>query len=311
MTAAGLGLAVAQEDPAQNRRTTDTESGQPVTHAGEHDADVKAIRAVVDAFARGYNAKDAQALGALFTEEAEIEDEAGEVTRGRAAIVARFARLFAEDQGGRLSISAETLHFPGPGLAIEEGTATITPGGDATPETSRYSVIYARQEGRWLHARIRDESPSEVAPHERLGELGWMLGDWINESDDAIVFTTCKWSDDGNFLIRDFDIKVEGQVALSGTQRIGWDPLQKQFRTWVFDTEGGFAEGLMSRGEDRWEVQVNGVRPDGQPVSATNIITVLGKDRIGWQTSNRTVGGVAMPDIDRFVLVRRPPPPGR
>ena len=113
-------------------------------------------------------------------------------------------------------------------------------------------MIYARQGGRWLHARIRDEQPDEVSPHEQLLQLAWMLGEWVNESDDGIVKTNCKWSDDGNFLLREFDVKVEGRIALRGTQRIGWDAQRKQFRTWVFDDRGGFAEGLLSRDGDRW-----------------------------------------------------------
>src|SRR3712207_8227844 len=44
--------------------------------------------------------------------------------------------------------------------------------------------------------------------------------------------------------------------------------LHKQFRTWVFDDEGGFAGGLMHRDGDQWVVKASGVRSDGQPVSA-------------------------------------------
>lgn len=305
MATAGLGLARAQEEDSKP---------QPSPVAGKEE-DAGAIRAVSDAFTKAYNAKDAQALGALFTEGAEIEEEDGAVTRGREAIVERFEQLFAEDQGGTLEVAVEEIHFLGPGAAIEHGTATITPGDGAAPEPTRYSVVYVQHEGHWLHARIRDEAAAEAAaeagPHEHLTELEWMLGEWINESDDELVLTTCRWSDDGLFLLRDFDVKIEGRVALRGTQRIGWDPLHKQFRTWVFDDEGGFAGGLMARDGDQWVVKARGVRADGQPVSATNIITVLGPDRIGWQTADRTVGGEAVPDIDQFVLVRKPPPPGR
>ena len=138
-----------------------------------------------------------------------------------------------------------------------------------------------------------------------------MLGEWVNESDDAVVQTTCTWSKDGNFLLRDFVVKVEGRIALSGTQRIGWDAQREQFRTWVFDDRGGFAEGLMSRDDDRWIIKVAGVRSDGQAVSLTNAITVLGKDRLLWETYDRTLGGEAIPETDRFTLVRRPPNPGK
>jgi hypothetical protein len=41
-------------------------------------------------------------------------------------------------------------------------------------------------------ASIR-ESPSETpSAHDRLGELEWMLGDWVDESADAVILSTCK-----------------------------------------------------------------------------------------------------------------------
>jgi hypothetical protein len=172
-------------------------------------------------------------------------------------------------------------------------------------------VIYARQGGRWLHARIRDEPEEDVPAHERLRELEWLLGEWVNESDDEVVYTTCKWSGDGNFLLRDFDVKVEGRIALRGTQRIGWDGQREQFRMWVFDDSGGFAEGLLARDDDRWVVQGSGVRSDGQSVSFTTAVTPLGKDRLRWEILDRTIGGTAVPDTDQFDLVRRPPNPGK
>ena len=172
-------------------------------------------------------------------------------------------------------------------------------------------MIYARQGGRWLHARIRDE-PSEEAPRTS--------GSWTSNGCSASGSTrattgSCpppaRGPNNGNFLLRDFDVKVEGRIALSGTQRIGWDAQREQFRMWVFDDGGGFAEGLMSRDGDRWVVQGSGVRSDGQSVSFTNAITPLGKDRLRWEILDRTVGGEAMPDTDRFDLVRRPPGPGK
>ena len=73
-------------------------------------------------------------------------------------------------------------HRGGHGVALDRA--------GAPPDTNRYSVIYARQGGRWLHARIRDEPPEDDSPHEQLRELEWMLGEWVNESDDGIVKTT-------------------------------------------------------------------------------------------------------------------------
>jgi uncharacterized protein (TIGR02246 family) len=307
---AALGLAVAQDRPAREPAPAPP-GGGPAAAPPERERDVRAITDLLASFVAAYNAQDAKALGDLFTPDAEIQDEDGDVTRGRDAIVARFAGSFARGDGGTLGVTTDSLRFLGADLAIEEGTASLATGADAPPRTNRYSVIYARQGGRWLHARIRDEPSQDVPPHERLLELGWMLGEWVNESDDAIVLTTCKWSDDGNFLLREFDVKVEGRIALEGTQRIGWDPQQGRFRMWVFDDNGGFAEGMMARDGDRWLVKGSGVRSDGKAVSFTNAITILGKNRLRWEAFDRTIGGVALPHTDRFTLVRRAPNPGK
>ena len=306
--AATLGLVTAQDRPA---REPEAARGVQPAAPQERESDVRAITDLLASFVKAYNAKDAKAIGDLFTPDAEIEDEDGEVTRGRDAIVERFTGTFAEKNVGTLAVATDSLRFLGADLAIEEGTATLSTGPDAPPRTNRYSVIYARQGGRWLHARIRDEPSEEVTPHERLLELEWMLGEWVNESDDGVVFTTCKWADNGNFLLRKFDLKVEGRIALSGTQRIGWDAQREQFRMWVFDDGGGFGEGFFSQDGDRWVVQGSGVRSDGESVSFTNAITPLDKDRIRWEILERTVGGEAMSDTDRFELVRRPPEPAR
>jgi uncharacterized protein (TIGR02246 family) len=306
---ATLGLVAAQDRPARAPAPAPS-GGSPAAASPEREADVRAITDFLASFVAAYNAKDARALGDFFTPDAEIQDEDGDVTRGRDAIVGRFSGIFKENGGGELAVDTESLRFLGTDVALEEGTASLSTGADTPPRTNRYSVIYARQGGRWLHALIRDE-PAEDDPHERLEELAWMLGEWVNESDDGIVKTSCKWSDDGNFLLREFDVKVGGRIALRGTQRIGWDAQRQQFRMWVFDDRGGFAEGLVSRDGDRWIIKASGVRSDGRSVSTTNAFTPIGKDRILWETLERSVGGEAVPGADQFYLVRPAPPPGK
>ncbi len=310
MLSATLGPVVAQDQP-ERKPAEASPSGGTAAASLEPNPDAQAIGDLVGRFIKAYNARDAKALGELFTPTAEIEDGDGEVTRGLDAIVARFTRIFGDGQSGTLSVTPDSLRFLGTDLAIEEGTASLTTRAGEPPQTNRYSVIYVRQNGRWLHARIRDEQPDEVSPHEQLLQLKWMLGEWVNESDDGIVKTHCKWSDNGNFLLREFDVKVEGRISLRGTQRIGWDGQRKQFRMWVFDDRGGFAEGLLSRDGERWITRASGVRSDGQSVSTTNAFTALGKDRILWETLERTVGGEVVPCTDQFYLVRPAPLPGK
>ncbi len=176
---------------------------------------------------------------------------------------------------------------------------------------TRFTVVYVKHDGQWLQSAVRDEYSHDLSPHDRLKELEWLVGEWINESQDAVVHTTCKWADNGNYLLREFTMKTRGQPVLSGTQRIGWDPVRRQIKTWIFDTEGGFGEGYWSRNGDEWVIKAEGVRQDGRHASLTNILKRLGKDRASWQSVDRTLGGVAMPGVDEFTLVRKPPEPGK
>jgi uncharacterized protein (TIGR02246 family) len=281
-----------------------------VTPRVDRSDDEKAIRALLDAFTKAFNAGDAGAAAATYAETAIVVDEDGGRVEGRAAIRDQYAGSFADNPKSKIAIQVDSFRFLGPETALEEGRTTITPAAGA-PEITRFTAIYVKHDGQWLQAAVRDEVAHDVTPHDHLKELEWLVGDWVNESQDAMVVTTCKWASGGNFLDREFTMKTAGQPVLSGTQRIGWDPLKRQFKTWIFDSEGGHGEGYFTRTGNQWVVKVEGVRQDGQPVSATNVITRLGKDRMSWQSTHRTVGGSAVPGVDEFVVVRKPPEIGK
>ena len=299
--------AVAKKGPAAPAAGAAT-AGVSAPSKGDADA----IAALVASFTKAFNAGDDDAAAATYAEDALVVDERGERTEGRVAVRDRLAASFADSPGSTIAIKADALRLLGPDAALEEGRTTITPAGaGATPEVSRFTVVYVKRDGRWLQAAVRDEASHDLTPHDRLKELEWLVGDWVNESRDAVVHTTCKWADNGNFLTREFTMKTRGRPVLSGTQRIGWDPVRGQFKTWIFDSEGGFGEGYWSRSGDEWVVKAEGVRQDGGHVSVTNVLKSLGKDRASWRSVDRTLGGVAMPGVDEFTLVRKPPEAGK
>ncbi|AGA27109.1 YybH family protein [Singulisphaera acidiphila] len=274
--------------------------------------DAKAIATLIASFTKAFNAGDAVAAAATYSEEALVVDEQGKRTEGRAAVRDQLAASFADNPGSTIAIKVDALRFLGPDTALEEGQTTITPdGARGVPEVTHFTVVYVKRDGHWLQSAVRDEIRHDLTPHDRLKELEWLVGDWINESQDAVVHTACKWADNGNFLIREFTMKTHGQPILSGTQRIGWDPVRGQFKTWIFDTEGGFGEGYWTRNGDEWVIKAEGVQQDGRHASVTNILKRLGKDRASWQSVDRTLGGIAVPGIDEFTLVRKPPEAGK
>jgi uncharacterized protein (TIGR02246 family) len=294
----------------EGTQTTSTRTGAAAP-ASRGD-DEKAIKLLLETFTKASNSGDAAAAAATYTETAIVVDEKGERTEGRAAIQAQYAASFADSPGSKIAIQVDALRFLGPDTAIEVGRSTITPPSEiGPPESTRFTAIYIKQDGKWLQSAVRDEVARDVSAHEHLKELEWLVGEWVNESQDAVVLTTCKWATGGNFIDREFTMKTKGNPVLSGTQRIGWDPLKHQFKTWIFDSEGGHGEGYFSREGNRWMVKVEGVRQDGLAVTATNIITRIGKDRFGWQSLDRTLGGSSVPGVDEFVVVRTPPEVGK
>ncbi len=272
--------------------------------------DEAAIRGSDEAFLKAFNAGDAKALAATFTEDAEMIDEDGQIVEGRDAIAAQFAAAFEASPGARITLKTQSLKFLGPDTALVRGRAEVFASGkESEPEPSRYTVVFVKRGGKWLQASVRDEHDPEVPPAERLKALEWLVGEWVSESNEAVVHTTCGWSENKNFLLRSFTVQMQGKPALTGQQRIGWNPLTRQFKSWVFDSDGGFGEGDWSSDGDRWIIQARGIRSDGRPASVTHVITRVNKDMLRWRAVDRTVAGRSAPDVDEFVLVRKPPKP--
>jgi uncharacterized protein (TIGR02246 family) len=248
-------------------------------------------------------------VAALYTPEAHVVDVDGHAREGREAIDRAYAELFRSHPGATINLSIDAVRFLGPDLAVEDGTSRVTPRAkDGPPWVNRYSAIHVRRDGRWLVAGEREYPGEEPSHRDRLKELGWLLGDWVDESEDSVIHTTCRSSPDGAFLLRDFTIEAGGKVVMSGTQRIGWDPQARQFRSWEFDSEGGHGDGLWARaGAGRWVIKARSVLPDGRVATATHKVGAESGDAIRWKTTDRTVGDASLPDVAEYVLVRPPP----
>ncbi len=271
-------------------------------------ADEKAIRAVDDEFIRNYNKGDSKALTAMFTQDAEVVEADGYRYQGWGPIEQSYNDTFALKQGVKIALEIEAIRLLSPDVAKEEGRSIVTPGKGA-PLSRVYTVLFVKREGRWLISSVREEIDPLVRPHDRLRDLDWMIGDWIDEGADSVVRLRCQWSEDANFLLRTFTVKRQGKPVMTVTQRIGWDPVARRVRSWEFDSQGGFGQGEWSRDGDKWVVKSTGVRPEGTTASATNVMTRERPDLISWVSTDRVIGDQSVPDSEAYVLVRVPPPP--
>jgi uncharacterized protein (TIGR02246 family) len=305
-----VGLAVAagsecaggdEPKPAENGAAT----------APKTAGDEAGLREAIRSFVAAFNAGDAKSVAGLYTPEAHAVDVDGHSFEGREAIEGEYDELFRSHPGATIELSIDAVRFLGPDLAVEDGTNRVTPGSkDGSPWINRHSVIYVRRDGRWLIAGEREYPGEEPSQRDRLKEMEWLLGDWVDESEDSVIHTSCKYSPDRAFLLRDFRIEVGGKAVMTGTQRIGWDAQARQFTSWEFDSEGGHGEGLWARaGAGRWLVKARSVLADGRVATATHHVGAERSDAIRWKTADRTVGDESLPDIAECVLVRRPPGP--
>jgi uncharacterized protein (TIGR02246 family) len=286
-------------------RQARSQPAAPPANQAEHE---KAIRAVDDAFVRDYNRGDSKALAALFTDDAEAIEADGARFQGRDAIERRFAETFAASPGVKIAIEVGSIRLLSPDVAREEGQTVITPAKEARL-VRPYTVLFVKRDGRWLYSSIREEPDPLVSPHDRLRELEWLIGDWLDQAPESEVRVNCRWSEDGNFLIRSFSVKQRGKPVMTVTQRIGWDPLAHRIRSWEFDSEGGFGEGTWSRDGERWVIKHSGVRPEGIAASSTNVMVQERTDLVRWSSTDRVLGSESIAGTQSYVLVRIPPPP--
>lgn len=291
----------AQVDPPKQKEA----AAKP---AADRSADESAIRANVAQFVKAYNAGNAKAIAALFTADGQIEDKEGNLSEGRDAIAETFTDVFKTTPGKQLEVFVESIRFIGADLAVETGTTKETTGPTEAPEYDRYTVLHVKRDGKWLMALARDEEGPVSSNHERLLPIAWLVGDWVDDGGSTVVVSSCRWSKDGNFLLQEFKIKVHGQETMDISQRIGWDPLTKRIRSWVFDSDGGYGESSWARDGNGWLIKATAVRPDGTTASATNRLVPTGHDSYVWRSLDRVVGHEVQAPIE-IKVVRKPPQP--
>ncbi len=302
-----VGLGLSQMSVPQSAQSQEAKQVKKPAEATELDG----LKASAAAFEKAYNAGDAKAIAAQFTENAEVVDEEGEITQGRASIEARFTELFKENPKARIAVELTSLRRLGPDVAVEDGHSTTTLSPDEPGSRSPYTLVHVKRDGKWLVASVRDfpEETTEATAHEQLQALEWLVGHWVDESPDGRVETTCKWSDDGNYLLQDYVVKAR-RGEMRGSQRIAWDPLRHTVRSWAFDHSGAFTEATWTPIDDAWILKVEGVTPDGRGASATRAVTPLSGDSFEIASTAVVVGNEMLPD-STVRVVRRPPAPAQ
>ena len=121
--------------------------------------DDAAIRDLVARYVSARELKDPQAIGALFTSDADQLVSSGEWRKGRNELVEGMLRS-SQQNAGKRTIRVETVRFLTPDVALADGRYEIA--GESAADARRMwsTFVMHRETGGWRIAAIRNMLPA-------------------------------------------------------------------------------------------------------------------------------------------------------
>ncbi len=271
--------------------------------------DEEAVVQIGADLAKAYNDRSGKAFAAIFTADGEFVDEKGAIFHGRQAIEDEFAAFFKAHPETSIEVELVSTRGIAPSIIAADGITRLMRSKAEPPIAGRCGLVCTKDGGKWMLASLRESPAAEehTANHEHVRQLEFLVGEWVNEGPQSRVHFACRWDEGLNFLLRDFAVHVAGQKTMTGTQRIGFDPLTGHLKAWIFDSAGGYADGFFHREGASWVLQTSGVTADGHMAAGTQVFTPLDKHRLSWQPVNYVIGGEQVADIPKVTIVRKPP----
>jgi uncharacterized protein (TIGR02246 family) len=267
--------------------------------------DKEAIQKNGEAFVAAFHKGDARAVAAFWTEDGDFTDQTGQQLKGRDAIEKAFRGLFAENKDLKVRINSLSLRFVTPDVAIEDGTNEVFPPDGGPPSRARYTIVHVKKDGQWRLSSVRETAFTPPSNYEHLRGLEWAIGDWAGEGEKGEgERISLAWSEGQNFIVGTFTTSHRNIAVGNATQWIGWDPLAKRIRSWVFDASGAFGEGSWTKEGNKWLIKSSLVLPDGKRATATFIVAPVDADTITLQSKDRTANGNRLPDTKEVRLKR-------
>jgi uncharacterized protein (TIGR02246 family) len=267
--------------------------------------DETALRKAFESYVAAYNSGDASAVASHWSRDGAYRTQTGEYAKGPDKIKSALEKFFAENKGIQVKAALFDLQLESANRAIAKGLAVFSRPGEDKDEVL-FTATNVKENGKWKLLKVEEEESNvPLATIAQLGELEWLIGDWVDQDEDSSVETTFRWAKDYAFITGTFRVRVGDRVDLEGTQMIGWDPVAKKIRSWIFDNKAGFGEGEWSKSGNTWTVNVKSILGTGQKASSINIYTYLDPNSFGWQSIGREVQGELLPDIDQVTVVRK------
>lgn len=263
------------------------------------EADEIAVRQVAQAFQKAYNQQDANKLASYFSSDATYSNPmTGELAEGREAIAQLFKEKFADGKKKHIEIAIKRIEFPNVDQAIENGVIKVTSEEKPAREIA-YRSEYTREKGTWVLASVNEIALQETSSnYEQLKELAWMVGKWKDSDDNIQITFDNHWDKYKNFLNQNFKMEIYGHDDFEGKQIIAWDPVKKVIRSWVFDSDGEFGEGIWEKIDNSWYATMRYTLNDGRTAFSKNIYTPIDDYSYIFTSIEREIDGEILPNLD-------------
>lgn len=228
-----------------------------------------------------------------------INPAANETYKGKMEINDYLQKRNQEIQKRQLNFAftPTNITFPEPNQAIVEGVVEIKEKGQLIERDAR-KIKLVNQNNQWYIKELRE---IEVAPapsaFSHLKELEWLIGKWKDGNEDVTITFSAKWDKFKNFILQNFKMETYGLEAIEGFQIIGWDPIEENIHSWVYDSDGGFGEGIWNKQNNGWQVTLNYVLSDGSEGTATNVYTNINDKSYRYSSIDRSLDGESLDNI--------------
>jgi len=267
-------------------------AAQPLAAPAERPADQDGVKAAVAALAASFGKGDAKAVSALFTPDGEYTDDDGTTVRGRAALEKDYAEFFKDAPGASVEVDIDAVRFPSRDTAVVDAHFKVRRA-KGEKVVSRGSILYAREDGKWLVAILREWGGDGLS----LRDLEFLIGSWeTKQPGGTTVSTRYEWTANKSFIRCHFSVTTDGKTV-GGTQMIGRDPGSNTLHAWTFEDTGGVGDSEITRDGKKWVFTARGTTADGRVLTATNLLTPMDADSFTWHPVQRALDGESLPDL--------------
>jgi len=269
----------------------------PAAHGRAADV-AEEIRAAGAAYATAFNKGDYTALADQWTERATLVEGSLELV-GRDAIIASLRAWRERHPQATMAIESGRVELLAEPLARVDGRITFTPQPGGKPVVSRFTSLRVREGTTWRLAESLVVTEHAFA----LDALDWLLGTWTaetaGEGPKTTVETIYEKPLGAYCIVGRTRIRPADGPVIEALEIIHADRGTGLIRTWIFDSTGAQAEGVVESDGTTLSKSLVGSPSDrvaGRVTRWTQLVAPTGEGRCTMHAIERSIDGVPVAD---------------